>query len=302
MRQTIFFRESVMASVLIVDDTAVDRRLAGGLLQSAGDIEVRYAENGAEALEKIRQLTPDMVVTDLQMPELDGLNLVLKTSEEFPELPVILMTAHGSESIAAQALANGAASFVPKTDLAESLVETVIHILALSRNENSYKKLLECATKADFEFNLKTDPDIIAPLLEMVQQIIINQDTFDRRTQLQVGVAFESALSNAMFRGNLELAREDFPVVSRGTIGSRLQEAPYKDRKVYVRALITADSVEFTIRDQGPGFDTSTVPEITAPESYRDGVGRGLVLIQAFMDEVVFNESGNEVRLKKSRG
>ena len=291
-----------MTSILIVDDTAVDRRLAGGLLESAGDIDVQYAENGQEALDKIGQHLPDLVVTDLQMPELDGLNLVLKISEDYPDLPVILMTAHGSESIAAQALANGAASFVPKTELAECLAETAIHILALSQNDNSYKKLLECTTKADFEFDLVSDPDIIPPLVEMIQQIIVNQETFDSRTQVQVGVAFEHALSNALFRGNFEMAREDFAVVSRATSGQRATEAPYKDRKIYVRSLITPESVQFTIRDSGPGFDTSTVPAVEAPESYRDGVGRGLVLIQAFMDEVTFSDSGNEIRMKKSRG
>lgn len=290
-----------MASVLIVDDTAVDRRLAGGLLESAGDIEVQYAENGKEALDKINASQPDLVVTDLQMPELDGLQLVMKISEDYPDIPVILMTAHGSESIAAQALANGAASFVPKTDLAESLVETVGHIMALTQNDNSYKKLLECTFKTDFEFNLVCDPDIIEPLVEMVQQVAVGQGSLSSRTQVQVGVALENALSNAMFRGNLEMAKDEFPVVSRSAVSARRNQEPYKDRNVYVRALMTPQSVEFTIRDQGPGFDTSTVPEVSDPESYRDGVGRGLVLIQAFMDKVEFNGSGNEIVMTKYR-
>ena len=290
-----------MASVLIVDDTAVDRRLAGGLLESAGDVDVRYAENGQQALDKINEAAPDLVVTDLQMPDLDGLQLMMKINESYPDLPVILMTAHGSESIAAQALANGASSFVPKTDLAECLVETVGHVLALTQNDNSYKKLLECATKTDFVFNLVSDPDIIEPLVEMVQQVAVGQGTLSSGTQVQVGVAFENALTNAMFRGNLELARAEFPVTSPTIINQRMSEAPYKDRSVYVRALITPESVQFTIRDQGPGFDTSTVPEASDPESYREGMGRGLVLIKAFMDEVEFNDSGNEIRMTKNK-
>jgi anti-sigma regulatory factor (Ser/Thr protein kinase) len=69
-----------------------------------------------------------------------------------------------------------------------------------------------------------------------------------------------------------------------------------------VQALITPESIRFTIRDQGPGFDTSTIPEVANPDSFADGVGRGLVLIKAFMDEVQFNESGNEIRMTKFRG
>jgi len=68
---------------------------------------------------------PDLVVTDWQMPEIDGLELVNTIGDKYPEVPVVLMTAHGSEVVAAQALANGAASFVPKSDLADNLVETV---------------------------------------------------------------------------------------------------------------------------------------------------------------------------------
>jgi CheY-like chemotaxis protein len=290
-----------MASVLIVDDTAVDRRLAGGLLESAGEVNVYYAENGHQALDLIRESKPDLVVTDLQMPDLDGLQLVMKINDSYPDLPVILMTAHGSESIAAQALANGAASFVPKTDLAECLVETVGHVLALTQTDNSYKKLLECSVKTDFEFNLVSDPEIIEPLVEMVQQVAVGQGTLNGRTQVQVGLAFENALTNAMFRGNLEIARKEFPVASRTIISQRMNEAPYKDRTVYVQALISPASVRIVVRDQGPGFDTSTVPEASDAESYRDGVGRGLVLIKAFMDEVEFNDAGNEIRMTKFR-
>ena len=290
-----------MASVLIVDDTAVDRRLAGGLIEAAGEIEVVYAENGREALDKIRESKPDLVVTDLQMPELDGLQLVMEINEKYSDIPVILMTAHGSESIAAQALANGAASFVPKTDLADSLVETVGYILALSQNDNSYKKLLECAFKTEFEFNLVSDPSIIHPLVEMVQQVAVGQGSLDNRTQVQVGVALENALSNAMFRGNLEMSREEFPVINPAVVKERANESAYKDRNVYVRALLTPQSVELSVRDQGPGFDTSTVPEVADPESFGDGMGRGLVLIKAFMDKVEFNGSGNEIVMVKYR-
>ena len=65
-----------MAIVLVVDDTAVDRRLAGGLLEKSDNLEVVYANNGGEALDSIRQNAPDLVLTDLQMPDIDGLQLV----------------------------------------------------------------------------------------------------------------------------------------------------------------------------------------------------------------------------------
>jgi len=81
--------------VLVVDDSASDRMLAGAILQKEPGIKVVYAADGAEALKKIEQELPDAVVTDLNMPELDGLQLVACIKQGYPLLPVILMTAQG---------------------------------------------------------------------------------------------------------------------------------------------------------------------------------------------------------------
>ena len=100
-----------MTSVLIVDDSAIDRRLAGALLAKRG-YDVAYAADGREALERCEQVRPDVVVTDLQMPQMTGLELVEALRSRFPSLPVVLMTAHGSEQIAMMALNAGAAIYV----------------------------------------------------------------------------------------------------------------------------------------------------------------------------------------------
>lgn len=290
-----------MPTILVVDDTAVDRRLAGGLLENAPNVEVCYAENGKQALLQIGTSLPDLVITDLQMPEIDGLELVTTISEKYPGLPVVLMTAHGSEVVAAQALANGAASFVPKTELAENLLQTAMHILVMAETDSRYKKLVSCATKTDFEFDLENDPGIIDPLIDMVQQVALSQGLLSQNSRVQLGVALEHALLNAMIRGNLELTREEMPVISRAVVEQRRTESPYSERRVYFRSLVTPESAQFTIRDEGPGFDFNSLPEVTDPNSFRDGFGRGLVLIQSFMDEVEFDKNGTELKVTKHR-
>src|SRR5687768_17320524 len=101
-----------MAVVLVVDDSPVDRTRAGGLLKKRPGLIPVYASNGREALALIAEKAPDIVVSDLQMPEMDGLELVEAIRRQFAALPVILMTAHGSEETAVQALQKGAASYV----------------------------------------------------------------------------------------------------------------------------------------------------------------------------------------------
>ncbi len=290
-----------MARVLVVDDTAVDRRLAGGLLEKSPNLEVVYANNGSEALESIREQIPDLVLTDLQMPDIDGLQLVTSITESHPDLPVVLMTAHGSENVAAQALANGAACYVPKVDLADELLPTVSQILSMSEGDLRYRKLIACSKKTEFEFELLNDPELIEPLVDLIQQVISSMDLFDSAGRVRLGVALEHALANAMFRGNLEIQRNDANILDRQQIEERIQQPPYRDRRVQVSALITRDLARFVVGDEGSGFDKSLIPDAGDPDSFRDGVGRGLVLIKTFMDEVSFNESGNQITMIKRR-
>src|SRR6185437_678005 len=116
-------------TVLVVDDSAVDRHMAGGIVQKIEGWQATFASDGREALELLQQHLPDVVLTDLQMPEMDGLELVQAIHAKHPLVPVILMTAHGSEEIAMQALQNGAASYVPKKSLARDLADTLEGVL-----------------------------------------------------------------------------------------------------------------------------------------------------------------------------
>src|SRR5688572_6531925 len=105
-----------MPKVLVVDDAAVDRKLVGGLLK-APNLTIEFAADGMEALAKIEVERPAIVVTDLVMPGMNGLELVGKIVAQYPALPVILMTGKGSEEIAVKALQAGASSYVPKSSL-----------------------------------------------------------------------------------------------------------------------------------------------------------------------------------------
>ena len=81
-----------MPVVLIVDDSEVDRRLVGGLLPKDLEWLIEFADNGVEALEKMRLSLPDVVITDMLMPEMDGMELVSNISVDYPNIPVILIT------------------------------------------------------------------------------------------------------------------------------------------------------------------------------------------------------------------
>jgi DNA-binding NarL/FixJ family response regulator len=134
--------ETPDVTILVVDDSAVDRLVARRLLEKQGGWRVVQAADGAEALDAIARSAPAAVLTDLQMPNVDGLALVEQVRERFPRVPVVLMTGHGSEEIAIAALRAGAASYVPKRGLADELIPTVEQVLAVSRKDDRWDLVL----------------------------------------------------------------------------------------------------------------------------------------------------------------
>ena len=99
--------------VLIVDDEPNLRKILSAQLTRDG-YDVLTAEDGEQGLQLLREHHIDLVITDLKMPKVDGMTLLKKALEEEPELPVILITAHGTIDTAVEALKSGAFDFVTK--------------------------------------------------------------------------------------------------------------------------------------------------------------------------------------------
>jgi len=99
--------------ILIVEDEPNMRKVLGAMLRSDG-YDVLAAADGIEALEVLEAHYVDAVITDLRMPRLDGMGLLKRLSDQFPTLPVIIITAHGTVEAAVTALKSGAFDFITK--------------------------------------------------------------------------------------------------------------------------------------------------------------------------------------------
>src|SRR6204780_1074578 len=99
--------------VLIVDDEPNLRKILSAQLSRDG-YEVMTAEDGEQGLALLKEHHIDLVITDLKMPKVDGMTLLRKALELEPELPVVLITAHGTIDTAVEALKSGAFDFVTK--------------------------------------------------------------------------------------------------------------------------------------------------------------------------------------------
>ena len=293
-----------MARILVVDDLRVDRLLVEELLRAEANIEVDCAADGAEALERVEAQAPDLILTDLYMPRMDGLELVAAMHAKYPRIPLVLMTSQGNEEIAVRALAAGAASYVPKRRLAQSLSNTIRSVLELSGTERAKERLLAALEKSDSTFRLESREELISPLVKHLQETIVLMGLCAEGEEMHVGIALCEALNNALEHGNLEvssdLKEKDFAAYAR-LMRQRSGEEPYRDRRIHVAANFNRDEARFVIRDEGPGFDVAGLPDPREPANLDRASGRGVFLIRAFMDEVEFNDRGNEIRMVKRR-
>ncbi|MFH1922298.1 MAG: response regulator [Planctomycetota bacterium] len=293
-----------MPAILVVDDLAADRCLVAKYLKDEEDLELDYAADGAEALEKMEREIPDLVVTDLMMPKVDGLELVRTCRSRYPLVPVILMTSRGNEETVVQSLQQGAASYVSKHAFARRLLSTVRNVLAVSVQRRGHSRLLECMTRLECVFALESRSALIHPLITYLQERTTHLKVCDESDSTRIGVALEEALANALYHGNLDVGSELRGQDDRAyhaLIVRRAEEPPYGNRRIHVEAKMSRENATFVIRDEGSGFDPSALPDPTDPANLEKASGRGLLLMRTFMDEVKYNDLGNAVTLTKRR-
>ena len=182
-------------------------------------------------------------------------------------------------------------------------------VLAVTRADRRHDRLMEGLRSSSTTFEFSSEASLIPPLVDYLQEHVARVGLCDDTGRIRLGVALEEALLNALYHGNLEVTTEQLREASAelldpdkpGFIEQRQQKSPYRDRKLHMQASISQDEAVFVIRDEGPGFDAGKLPVAGDPASLERDAGRGLVLMRTFMDEVQFNEVGNEVKLIKRR-
>ena len=266
-----------------------------------------FAANGREALAASPQCPPDLVLTDLQMPEMDGLALVETVRRTFPVLPVILMTAHGSEEIAVQALRRGAAGYVAKRNLAAELVKTVLSVLEIARADRSQKHILGCLTQTESRYELDNDikqhPAADRPAGGQPDaHAAVRRDRAHSRRASPCARRWSTPSTTATWSPTSDAARRTTRTSSPAGGAAARTRIRTRGGACTVMARETRDEVTYVIRDEGQGFDPSSLPDPTAAaEPGAPARGRGLFLIRTFMDEVRYNAVGNEITMVKRR-
>lgn len=118
-----------MASVLIVDDAAFMRLTIKQMLEAHGHSMAGEAENGLEAVKKYNEVKPDVVMLDITMPEMNGLEALKLIKDLDPNAKIVICSAMGQQAMVAQAIQNGAQDFIVKPFEEQRLIAALERVL-----------------------------------------------------------------------------------------------------------------------------------------------------------------------------
>lgn len=295
-----------MATILLAEDSATHTALIRSVLESDSH-RVNCVVNGREAIQAIEQSIPDLVVTDLRMPEMNGQELVQELVRTYPTVPSIVVTARGSENLAVDALAMGAANFVPKNSMRALLNRVVRQTLRISEVDAIFHDFPGRLRQPEFSFRLGNDIEAIEPAILFVVQSLAAAIRMTPTERIRVGTALASAVFNSICYGNLEVRDED-TIVSRLLAGDstgvrdlveRASQSPYRERMVDLKVSVGTFDTRILVAHDGPGRLARLTPAPGTPESFELEQCRGMMLMTSFMDELVFHSGCTEVVMVK---
>ena len=118
-----------MAKILLVDDAAFMRKVIKDTLSKNGYTDLHEAVDGADAVEKFTELSPDLVIMDITMPNMDGLEALKAIRAADPNANVVMCSAMGQETMVIDAIRSGAKDFIVKPFKPERVLKTVTSIV-----------------------------------------------------------------------------------------------------------------------------------------------------------------------------
>ena len=290
--------------VLLIDDEALVRDELGGLLTDEG-YELTTASDGESGLASFRSEAPDMVITDVRMPRRDGLSVAMTIRQEAPTMPITVITGHGNEAMVLEALRAGVTDFIKKPvrleDLANAL-ERMEAALRLARAQGADLPVSVSVQERTWVYRLDND---LAAIPLFVDVLLRRADALGHpRTAGELSLALRELLINAIEHGNLELTYEEKShALEAGTLARVIDERRRRPemarRRTTVSVMRRGTTLSVRIADEGKGFDWKDLPDPTDPSYLLAEHGRGVLLARVAVDELTYNERGNEVRLTK---
>lgn len=287
--------------VLVVDDEDLVRNLLCEFLRRC-DYPILAASTATEAIALFKEQRPSIIVTDICMPGMSGIELLRNIHRQSPETRIVVMTGFGDEAVALDALRAGASNFIKKPIKLEEFLFIIQAHERLLRAQRRQRLPAGCVLNEHRTLSLANDHNLI---YAAAYNLTSGLKAFMLRHEVEgVLLALTEAMTNAMEHGNLGIGYEQKSAALKANIyhhllENRMAEPDLSLRRIAVNYHLSPSEVRISIADEGSGFDWRNVPDPRSPENMMREHGRGLSIMNLFMDEVRYNEAGNEVELVK---
>jgi DNA-binding response OmpR family regulator len=287
--------------VLVVEDEEGVRGLLGEVIALDGH-QIRMAENGRQGIDICKEFEPDLIVSDIEMPVMNGLEMVERIRRFDTESIVVIITGHGSEEYAVQALRLGAHNYLKKPIQIADLRALMKKYQSVVANRTIAGSVPGTTVRREFTMKFENCLEMVDKVVDHL--VIQAADRLSRKNRLGIHLGLLELLVNAMEHGNLEITYEE---KSKALEGNGLQSLRNERRAIHALAnrRVTVDfrsddtGCEWRISDEGKGFDWRMVPDPLDPGNATSHNGRGIAISRRHFDEFEYLGNGNVVRVKK---
>jgi CheY-like chemotaxis protein len=293
--------------ILVVDDEESIRKLLQKCLAGEG-YKIDTAPDGQAGLEKTLQKEYSLVITDVMMPRLGGLDFLKNVRVSRPTLPVVIITGFATTDITIQALKLGAVDFITKPFKLSEIFFTVKRILDIQGREKELQGVFRQVVHSSKVFECPCQDLDIDAVLSVIVKDLDDLGFCTESESMKISLAIREAIDNAVEHGNLEMPsghkHKEYminPQAFQRWKVQRLSDPQYGGKRIRVDFSCSGDRMEVRVRDEGPGFDSSNLPRTVDKVEQMDSSLHGYRLMLLSMDEVRYNDTGNEVTLVKKR-
>ena len=288
---------------LIADDTTEVLEFLQEFLVQAGH-SVICAKDGEEALKIFLKEEIEGIFCALTLPKLGGLELLKEVKSSNSRRPFVMLCPHSDTKNALNALQLGACDYLIKKIKPLELQRTLDRVVSLHEGFHFSAYALDHLLQETRTLEIGNDFEGVNRIIAFMTQDLPSYGILIQEQLFRMNMLLKEAIENAIFHGNLELnseMRRKNPQLFYKTASQKRNMDPYKNRKLILQYDISRNSAKYVVRDEGKGFAHGDLLDPVDPDNLLRIVGRGLIMIMNFMDEVFWNDRGNEITMVRYR-
>ena len=259
--------------ILIIDDAEEIRTSLSAIVEQLGLIPLT-ASNGLEALQLMQSERVDLIITDLMMPRMDGLQFILQSRSINPKIPIAVISAYGDVKNATFALTRGAFNFISKPfsiKEVDNIIKKGLRLRELALGTDRLLKNIRNQTEITIPSYPHLIPSVTYYILKECQWRGIDNENILNN----ISVCTDEILTNALIHGNKGSAQ----------------------KKVSITLSFDTEKFTLTVQDEGEGFEAREYSQQLKKNQLDIPAKRGLFIVEYLTDKVSFNDRGNEISI-----